>query len=243
MGGRLTRGVGVAAVLAATAVAAAVAAWALLAGLPPWHPHASPPSPAAFAWAVLMWQAMMVAMMTPTVAPWVVAFGRLAGDDAGRGRLGASAAFAAGYVAVWFGYSVVAAALQFALSAAGLIGHGGAPPLVAAAVLIAAGAFQFAPMKQACLTHCRNPISYLLAQWRGGPPSGFRLGLVHGAYCVGCCWLLMLTGFAVGVMNLAWMAILTVAVAAEQVAPGGPWVGRGMGLALVAWGVVLAWPG
>src|SRR5678815_1456869 len=96
--------------------------------------------------------------------------------------------------------------------------------------------FQFAPIRQACLTHCRNPLSYLLSRWHGGPPAAFRLGAVHGAYCLGCCWLLMLTGFAVGLMNLAWMAVLTIVVAVEQTAPGGVWLGRLFGVGLAAWG-------
>ena len=85
-------------------------------------------------------------------------------------------------------------------------------------------------------------MSYLLTRWRSGPPSAFRLGLAHGAYCVGCCWLLMVTGLAVGLMNLAWMALVTVAVAIEQTAAGGVWVGRALGAGLILWGAILAWP-
>lgn len=228
-------------ILAGAAVLASAAAWALVSGLPPMHPRGAALSWADFAAAVTMWQAMMIAMMTPSVAPWVAAFGRLTARAPGNRALGPSLAFASGYFTVWLAYSVAAAGLQLALSAVGLVGHGRPPALLAALVLAAAGLFQFAPFRQACLTHCRNPISYLLARWRGGPPGALRLGFVHGAYCVGCCWLLMLTGFAVGLMNLAWMAILTVAVAIEQTAPGGVWVGRALGAALIVWGAALAW--
>ena len=107
-----------------------------------------------------------------------------------------------------------------------------------AVVLIAAGLFQFAPARRACLTHCRNPLTHLLARWRGGV-SGFRIGLAHGAHCVGCCWALMATAFAVGVMNLWWMAALAAIAAIEQTAPHGDRVGGAFGLALAGWGVVL----
>jgi predicted metal-binding membrane protein len=231
-----------AAIVAGAALVAAGFASALASGAPLRHPHVTAPTASGFLSAVVMWQAMMIAMMTPTVAPWVTAFGRLlpvpAGSRAGAGSL----AFAFGYFSVWLAYSAAAAALQIALLVAGLVGPNGAPPRVAALVLIAAGLFQFAPVRQACLTHCRNPISYLLTRWRTGPPSAFRLGLAHGAYCVGCCWLLMLTGLAVGLMNLAWMALVTVAVAVVQTAPGGVWVGRALGAGLIVWGAVLAWP-
>ena len=92
------------------------------------------------------------------------------------------------------------------------------------------------PLKGACLAHCRSPLGYFIARWQDGPIGGFRLGLSHGAYCLGCCWLVMLTTLAMGVMNLAWMAVLTMIVALEQVAPGGIWLGRGFGVLLIAWG-------
>jgi predicted metal-binding membrane protein len=242
MGRQLTRATATTAILAGAAVLAWAAAWSVVAGLPPMHPRGAALSRGDFLSAIAMWQAMMIAMMTPSVAPWVAAYGRLASRAPGDRALGSSLAFAGGYFTVWLAYSIAAASLQLALSAAGLVGHGRPPALLAALVLTAAGLFQFAPFRQACLTHCRNPISYLVARWRGGPPGALRLGFVHGAYCVGCCWLLMLTGFAVGLMNLAWMALLTVAVAIEQTAPGGVWVGRLLGAGLIAWGAVLVWP-
>jgi predicted metal-binding membrane protein len=242
VGRHLTRATATTGIVGGAAVLAWASAWALVSGLPPMHPRGATLNWATFAASVTMWQAMMIAMMTPSVAPWVAAFGRLASRAPGDRALGPSLAFAGGYFAVWLAYSVAAAALQFMLSAAGLVGHDRPPSLLAALVLAAAGLFQFAPFRQACLTHCRNPISYLVARWRGGPPSALRLGFAHGAYCVGCCWLLMLTGFAVGLMNLAWMALLTVAVAVEQTAPGGVWVGRALGAGLIGWSAALAWP-
>jgi predicted metal-binding membrane protein len=231
-----------AAIVAAAALIAVGFAWSLAPGAPLLHPHETAPTAGAYLSAVMMWQAMMIAMMTPTVAPWVAAFGRLLPIPAGSRPTAGSLAFASGYFSVWLAYSAGAAALQIALSAAGVAGAHGAQPRVASLVLVAAGLFQFAPVRQGCLTHCRNPISYLLTRWRTGSPSAFGLGLAHGAYCVGCCWLLMLTGLAVGLMNLAWMALVTVAVAVEQTAPRGVWVGRALGAGLILWGAILAWP-
>jgi predicted metal-binding membrane protein len=226
----------------ASVIVATTGAWVWLAGAAPLHPHAGPATPRGFLAAVVMWQAMMVAMMTPTVAPWVLAYARLVGEAPPGARLGPPVTFAAGYFTIWLAYSIVAAAIQMALRTIGPVGHEGPPPALAGGVLLAAGAFQFAPIRQACLTHCRNPLSYLLARWRGGPPGAFRLGLGHGAYCVGCCWLLMLTGFAMGVMNLAWMALLTVMMAVEQSTPVGIAVGRTFGAGLIVWGLALCRP-
>jgi predicted metal-binding membrane protein len=242
VGGVLTRALATRLVLAAAAAAATGAAWAWLAGAPVAHPHGGHWSAATLWTAVVMWQAMMVATMTPTVAPWVGAYARLAGDAVGGRALGPSFAFAGGYFAIWLVYSVAAAFIQLVVTRAGLLPPAGPSPALAGTVLIAAGAFQFTSVKQACLSHCRNPLSYLLSRWRGGPPRAFRLGAAHGAYCVGCCWLLMLTGFAVGLMNLAWMALITLVLALEQAAPGGVWLGRLFGAALVAWGAGLCWP-
>lgn len=105
-----------------------------------------------------------------------------------------------------------------------------------AVVLIAAGGFQFTRLKAACLTHCRNPLSFFLARWHDGPTGGLRLGLAHGLYCLGCCGLPMATGFALGVMNMAWMAIVAVVAVVEQVAPAGAFVGRLFGVLLIAIG-------
>ena len=228
-------------VLAGAGVAAAGTAWFGLAGGTLAQPHAVTWSVRTFAMAVVMWQAMMVAMMTPAVAPWVGAYARISGAEASH-RLAASAWFAGGYFAIWLAYSAAAAALQLTLGTIGVLSHQGPSGLVAGAVLIAAGAFQFTPLKQTCLAHCRNPLSYLLTRWVEGPIGGFRLGLTHGAYCVGCCWVLMLTGFAVGLMNLAWMAVLTVVTSLEQGMRGGVRLGRLFGAALIAWGIALCWP-
>lgn len=198
--------------------------------------------PGAFFPLTAVWLAMMAAMMAPTAWPWVLAFERFAAAEGSRfRRMLATAGFSTGYLAAWALYAMAASALQLALSAAGVLDASQrTSSAVGAAILIVAGTFQFAPLKRACLTHCRNPFSYLLARWSNGPASGFRLGLGHGLFCVGCCWALMATAFAVGVMNLWWMAALTLAVFVEQVVPRGDRLRAPLGLALIAAGCLRA---
>ena len=179
------------------------------------------------------------------------------------------ALFGLGYFATWAVFSVAGASLQIGLRVWGILGvsaYGGsalagsafgtatalteatlATPFTEAAlatplaglVLVGAGLYQVTPSKTACLKHCRSPMSFFLSRWRNGPVGAFRMGATHGAYCVGCCWALMLTGFALGVMNLAWMAVLTVVIAVETFAPRGDRIGKVLGAALVVWGLVL----
>ncbi len=190
-----------------------------------------------------MWQVMVVAMMTPTVLPWITAFARLSTPGpvtaAVAWSAGPTIAFASGYFIIWLAYSTAAASLQLVVQQAAWMTGGRLATPLAAMVLVASGASQFLPFKQACLSHCRNPLTYFLAHWRNGPIGGLRMGMVHGAYCLGCCWLVMLSGFALGVMNLAWMAVLTVVLCVEQLAPGGAWLGRAFGVGLVLWGLWL----
>jgi predicted metal-binding membrane protein len=233
--------------LCALAAAVTLAAWAWLGGAGGTHGHAAILMPGAhgggrdgFLFALLMAQVMTVAMMTPTFLRWIVVFAELAPSGDGRlARLRRATALTAGYLVAWLGYSLAVAAVQGVLDARGWLQEGRLASVIGGALLILAGAFQFAPIKRACLAHCRNPLSFLLARWRGGPGGGFRLGAVHGAYCMGCCWLLMATGLAMGVMNVAWMALLTVVIAAEQVLPNGERVAGALGLAMVGWGIVL----
>jgi predicted metal-binding membrane protein len=194
----------------------------------------------AFLSVVLMWQVMTIAMMTPTFLRWLLVFADLAPSSGGRAaRARRIGTLAAGYLAAWLVYSVAGAAVQQVLQGGGWLRQGRVAAVAGGLLLVLAGAFQLAPVKRACLTHCRNPLSFFLARWRGGPGGGFRLGTVHGAYCVGCCWLLMATGLAMGVMNVAWMAILTVVVVAEQVLPHGERVAGALGLAMAGWGIAL----
>lgn len=195
----------------------------------------------AFGPLVLMWELMMIAMMAPTAARWIAVFSTLSaapGNPVSRVR--SACAFAGGYVTVWLPYSVAAAGLQVALQRGHWLAANGAlaRPL-AGIVLIGAGGFQFAALKRTCLAHCRNPLTYFLARWQNGPPGGFRVGLEHGAFCVGCCWALMATVFAVGLMNVVWMAALTLIGCLEQIMPHGDKVSAVAGVGLMAWGAAL----
>ena len=141
--------------------------------------------------------------------------------------------FLAGYITTWLLFSLVAAAAQHIL--AGPSSALGNP--AAGAVLILAGLYQLSPVKSACLRQCRSPAQFISRHWRPGDSGALRLGALHGAYCVGCCWMLMALLFVGGVMNFAWIAALTLIVGVEKLMPGGEWLGRLAGLGLIAWGV------
>jgi predicted metal-binding membrane protein len=188
-----------------------------------------------------MWQAMSVAMMGPTTLNWLYAYAALTSRDSMAGVFTAVSTFLAGYFSVWLAYSAAAAAIQIALERAGsLDGEGKLPHAIAGLVLIGAGIAYFTPLSRACLRHCRNPITYFAAHWNNGPRSGFRFGAAHAVYCVGCCWLLMLTGFAMGVMNMAWMGLLTIVVAVEKLAPRGERIAAVAAAGLILWGAALS---
>jgi predicted metal-binding membrane protein len=236
-------------VLIASTAAVTLAAWLWLAQEPAPHSRAAIFLPrchtgtgaASFVSSVVMWQAMSVAMMAPTTLNWLLAYATLTVRGERRGMFRAAATFLAGYFSVWLAYSTAAAAIQMALGRAGsLSGEGKLRPTFAGLVLIGAGIAYFTPLSRACLRHCRNPMTYFLTRWDNGPRGGFRFGAVHGAYCVGCCWLLMLTGFAMGVMNMVWMALLTVLVSVEKLAPRGERIAGAAAVAMILWGAALA---
>lgn len=171
----------------------------------------------------LMWFGMMVAMMIPSAAPMILIYERFAGHARqGGGALLPTGLFAALYLFVWAGFSFLAAAAQLALSHVGIVDAASmaiGERRLSGLLLIAAAFYQLTPAKRACLDSCRAPLSFLQREWGPGWSSAVRLGLKHGAYCVGCCWLIMALLFVGGVMNLAWIAVLTVIVLAEKLAP------------------------
>lgn len=188
-----------------------------------------------------LWFGMMAAMMAPVVWPWVLALRRMDLYGSASRQL-VTAAFVAGYALTWLGYALAAAIGQVAIAYwTGIDTLDGLPSTPAGLVLMAAGLVQFTPLKRACLTHCRNPFSYLLARWHAGPMPPWRLGFSHGLFCVACCWALMATMLAVGMASLWWMVAITAATVAEQVAPRGDRVRVATGIALVAGGMMLAW--
>jgi predicted metal-binding membrane protein len=180
---------------------------------------------------------MMAAMMLPSALPMVVAFVALCRRN---GETARSHSFVIAYLLVWFAFSIVATGLQWLLQAAGWID----PMLVSTsatltgALLLIAGAYQFSPLKRICLAKCRTPMVYLIGEWRGGASGAFTMGLRHGLFCLGCCWALMALLFVGGVMNLAWIAALSIVVAIEKLMPQGQRLAALLGLALIAAGVL-----
>ena len=181
-----------------------------------------------------MWAVMMVAMMTPSAAPMVFAVASVSrsrsGEEAPTVSVGA---FLLGYLALWTGFSLLAAVAQTVLNHAMLVSSMGVSTshYLSAALLLTAGIYQFSPWKHACLAKCRAPLGFLMTEWRSGRRGAFVMGLRHGMYCTGCCWLLMVLLFVVGTMNLAWIAALTVMVLAEKTFPFGSGISKALGAA------------
>jgi len=195
-----------------------------------------------YALAFAMWALMMVGMMLPSAAPMIVLYARVARRAHAQNQPVASAStFAAGYLLVWAAFSLVAAIVQGVLIDLALITDAmtSASAILSGAVLIAAGLYQWTPMKHACLAHCRSPVHFLSQHWHGGTGGALRMGIEHGAYCVGCCWALMAVLFAVGIMNLAWVAAIAAFVLIEKVAPFENWTRRIAGTLLLASGVAV----
>jgi len=190
-----------------------------------------------------MWAVMMVGMMVPSVAPTVLIYAGVARKAAREGAAVASAyGFVAGYLVIWIGVSLLATLAQWQLDQWALL----SPMLVSkspafgAAVLVGAGVYQQLPIKQQCLKHCRGPIQFIAEHWKSGAAGAFRMGLEHGIFCVGCCWMLMLLLFVGGVMNLLWIAAITIFILLEKVMPLGEAGGRCVGLLMVAAGGIMA---
>lgn len=203
-------------------------------------------TPQTYALTLAMWWIMMIGMMIPSALPMILLHDRVQRHHAGaRAASELTALFAIGYLAAWGLFSVVATSLQWALHGAGLL----APmsmkvgATIGAGVFLAAGVYQLSPLKNVCLKHCRSPAEFLVTHRRPGPLGALVTGAHHGLYCVGCCWFLMLLLFAVGIMNLVWVAALAVLVLAEKLAPRGEWVARATGVSLLTVGVWLALTG
>ena len=162
--------------------------------------------------------------------------------EKGRGgEFASNGAFALGYVVAWVGFSAAATVLQWGLEQAALLSPmmASASPVLGGGLLIAAGVYQWTPLKRACLVKCRAPFEFLSRHWRPGSGGAVVMGLHHGAYCVGCCWVLMALLFVLGVMNLFWVGGLAAFVLLEKLGPRGDLVGRLIGLALLAWGIAV----
>jgi predicted metal-binding membrane protein len=231
----------------------------LVVGLAWWHlgAMASTPAPPCHGglaapdlrpWSVLelvaataMWAVMMAGMMLPVVSPWLLALSRTARQRTFQSApFPTAGGFLLGYVAVWTAYSILAAIGQLALQRAALLSGEAAltNPYLASGLLAVAGAYQWTPFRDACMTHCRSPFAFFLSSWREGNWGAFSMGARHGLYCAGCCWALMALSFVFGVMSLAWMAALTAFLLLEKATSAGPWLGK-LGGALLLGGA--AW--
>ncbi|HEM47675.1 MAG TPA: DUF2182 domain-containing protein [Alphaproteobacteria bacterium] len=191
-----------------------------------------------------MWVVMMIGMMVPTAAPMILLYARAWRRRPALGRVyPPTAGFAAGYLVAWSLIALTATGLQYLLERAMLLTPmmAAAGPGFAGAVLLLAGAYQLTPQKGACLDHCRSPAEFLARHWRPGSGGAFRMGLEHGAWCVGCCWAVMGLLFVFGVMDLVWIAGLTLLVLAEKLAPFGHVIGRIAGLAMLGGGAAYLW--
>ena len=189
-----------------------------------------------------MWTVMMVAMMVPSAAPMVLAFLTMNRSRQANARpLVPVSIFLLGYLAIWAAYSAIATLAQWGLHHAALLSSSMAAtsPMLNGALLVAAGVFQWTPLKRACLKGCRSPLAFLMREWREGTAGAFVMGLRHGGYCVGCCWVLMALLFVAGVMNLLWVAAIGLFVMAEKMWTKGEFLGHATGTALVASGIAV----
>ena len=189
-----------------------------------------------------MWAVMMVGMMLPSALPMLLLYQQILRKrlPSARRHL-ALLLFCAAYALVWTDFSLAATALQWSLEQLALLSieMRSSSTSLAAGLLLIAGVYQWLPNKAACLEHCRGPLHFLLGYWQSGVLGGWRMGLAHGTYCLGCCWALMGLLFVVGVMNLLWVAMIAVYVLLEKTLPLGAWVGRLAGLMLIAWSLLL----
>ncbi|HEX6156246.1 MAG TPA: DUF2182 domain-containing protein [Burkholderiales bacterium] len=192
----------------------------------------------------LMWWVMMIGMMLPSAAPMTLTFATV---NRRRRELGTpyvpTAVFVAGYLLAWGAFSLVATAVQWALEHAALMSPGMhlSSPLVGGLVFVAAGLYQLTPLKHACLRRCRSPLAFVLERWHEGTAGALRMGAEHGAYCLGCCALLMALLFVGGVMNLIWAAAIAAWVLVEKLLPAGEALARAAGVIAIlvgAWMIV-----
>ncbi len=190
----------------------------------------------------VMWSVMMAAMMVPSASPLMLLFAKLNRQRREReDPVVPAAVFLLGYLLVWTGFSALATLAQWGLHSAALL----SPMMVSTSsvmggvLLLAAGIFQWTPLKNACLIHCRSPLAFLMSEWRDGKRGALLMGVKHGSYCVGCCWILMALLFVAGVMNLLWVASITAFVLIEKVVPRGELVGRVAGGVLSLAGILL----
>ena len=200
-----------------------------------WTPH-------YFLLMFFMWFIMMIAMMLPSASPMILLFSAInrKNDECGNAVV-STGVFVTGYIAAWGGFSLIATSFQWCLEEMALLTPmmASASPLLGSALLVSAGIYQLTPLKYACLRHCRSPIDFLGHRWRTGTTGALIMGLEHGLFCLGCCWVLMVLLFYGGVMSLEWIIGLALFVLLEKVFPAGHRMGRLSGAVLIIWGIAI----
>jgi predicted metal-binding membrane protein len=189
-----------------------------------------------------MWWVMMIAMMVPSASPMVLLFTAIKRKQGALVSPSVEAwVFLSGYLLIWAGFSLVAALAQWGLERAELLSMAMASTSATfgGVILLAAGLYQFTPVKSACLRYCQSPVLFLSRHWRPGASGALRMGLQHGGYCLGCCWLLMVLLFVAGIMNLVWIVGIAVYVACEKLLPLGQRLSRATGVALIVAGTII----
>ena len=188
----------------------------------------------------VMWSVMMVAMMIPSAAPMILTFSAInRRKNEEKNPVLLTSLFLLGYLVIWTVFSAGATAVQWGLHSLALLSPMmmSSSPILGGILLLGAGIFQFTPYKQACLGHCRTPMGFLMTEWRLGKKGAFLMGIRHGNFCVGCCWLIMALLFVAGVMNLLWVATIAGFVLLEKVIPSGEWVSKIAGIVMIVWGL------
>jgi len=190
----------------------------------------------------VMWAVMMAAMMVPSATPMILTFATINRRRREQEHpFVPTGVFLLGYLVVWGGFAALSTLGQWGLHEATLLSPmmKSTNSILGGALLLAAGIYQWSPLKRVCLTQCRSPLGFLMSDWREGRRGAIIMGLRHGSYCVGCCWVLMGLLFLAGVMNLVWVAAIAAFILVEKAAPAGAWVGRAAGLLLLGWGMLV----
>jgi predicted metal-binding membrane protein len=230
-------------ILPAVLLAAALAAWIVTVQRMQGMDAGPGTDLGALGWYLGIWVTMMAAMMLPSAAPMVMLFAKVAGDRARRRRKFVPTwVFVAGYLAVWTVYGLAAYGVFRLIKSVdhGFLDWGRSGPYVVGGAVALAGLYELSPLKAVCLKHCRSPLHFLLGGWREGWPGAFRMGLEHGAFCLGCCWGLMIVLFAVGVMSLFWMALVAGVIFVQKLSPWAVRLTPAVAVLLVGLGIWIA---
>ena len=206
-------------------------------------PHMTAWGPADWGAMFIMWAVMMAAMMVPSAAPMILLFATVNRRRREQAQPYVSTlVFLAGYAVIWVGFGATATVGNWALHTHALLSSmmgASTSSILGGILLLATGVFQWSPLKYVCLSHCRTPMGFLMSDWREGTGGALKMGLKHGVFCLGCCWILMALLFVLGIMNLVWIAALAIFVLLEKVVPKGQSVGRCAGVLLIVWGALV----